>query len=100
MAVATPVIASAVGGIVDTVNRNSKHTGVLTDINKKLDSKEFYSALIKGLDIYFNNKQEYENMVSDCLSEDFSWIQKGKIGPVYDYLELFGISRESLPDVV
>ncbi|MBQ8475728.1 glycogen/starch synthase [bacterium] len=98
MAVATPVIASAVGGIVDTVNRNSKHTGVLTDKNKTLNSDEFYKALVEGLNIYFNDKKEYQNMVMDSLSEDFSWIQKGKLGPVYDYLELFGISRDRLPD--
>ena len=30
-------------------------------------------------------------MVMDCLNEYFSWIQKGKIGPVYDYLEYLGI---------
>jgi len=99
MAVATPVIASAVGGIVDTVNRGNKHTGILTDKNKELSANEFYKAISDGLKIYFEDKKEYEKMVMDSLSEDFSWIQKGKNGPVYDYLELFGIKRENLPDI-
>ena len=99
MAVATPVIASSVGGIVDTVNRNNKHTGILTDKNNTLTGDEFYRAITKGLDIYFNNQEEYQNMVTDSLSEDFSWIQKDKQGPVYDYLELFGISRKNLPEL-
>ena len=100
MAVATPVIASAVGGIVDTVNRDGKHTGILTDINKKLDGDEFYEAIKKGLNIYFNDEEEYSNMVVDCINEDFSWIQKGKIGSVYDYLELLGINKDNLADVI
>lgn len=98
-AVATPVIGSAVGGIVDTVNRDGKTNGILTDKNKPLDSQGFYEAMKKGLEIYFNNPQQYQKMVRDSLSEDFSWIQKGKQGPVYDYLDKIGIDRKTLPDV-
>ena len=99
MAVGTPVIASAVGGIVDTVNRNEKHTGILTSKDSSLTSNEFYNAIINGLDIYFYENDEYQKMVEDSLSEDFSWIQKDRQGPVYDYLELFGINRGSLPNI-
>ena len=98
-AVGTPVIASAVGGIVDTVNRNGKENGVLTEKGKKLDSEEFYKAMKEGLNIYFNDKEKYNNMLVDAYSEDFSWIQPGKVGPVYDYLEKIGIDKEALPDV-
>lgn len=98
-AVATPVIGSAVGGIVDTVNRDGKTNGILTDKNKPLDADGFYQAMKKGLQVYFNNPQQYEKMVSDSLAEDFSWIQKGKQGPVYDYLDKIGIDRKTLPDV-
>ncbi|MBQ9245823.1 glycogen/starch synthase [bacterium] len=98
-AVATPVIASAVGGIVDTVNRDGRNNGILTDVEEKLTSKAFYEAMKKGLDIYFNDKETYKSMVKDSLDEDFSWIQKGKQGPVYDYLEKLGIERNLLPDV-
>ena len=41
----------------------------------------------------------YQKMVQDSLAEDFSWIQKGKQGPVYDYLDKVGIDRNNLPDV-
>lgn len=98
-AVATPVIGSAVGGIVDTVNRDGKTNGILTDKNKPLDADGFYQAMKKGLQVYFNNPQQYKKMVSDSLAEDFSWIQKGKQGPVYDYLDKIGIDRKTLPDV-
>ncbi|MBE7705197.1 MAG: glycogen synthase [Cyanobacteria bacterium SIG29] len=98
-AVATPVIGSAVGGIVDTVNRDGKTNGILTDKNKPLDADGFYQAMKKGLQVYFNNPEQYKKMVSDSLAEDFSWIQKGKQGPVYDYLDKIGIDRKTLPDV-
>ena len=38
-------------------------------------------------------------MVKDSLAEDFSWIQKGKQGPVFDYLDKIGFDRTLLPDV-
>ncbi|MCD7740117.1 MAG: glycogen/starch synthase [Candidatus Gastranaerophilales bacterium] len=97
-AVATPVIGSAVGGIVDTVNRDEKTNGILTDKSKPLTAKGLYEAMKEGLNIYYNNPEQYQNMVKDALAEDFSWIQKGKQGPVFDYLEKIGIDREMLPD--
>lgn len=99
LAVATPVIGSAVGGIVDTVNRNGKVNGILTTKNKPVTAEEFYKALKEGLTIYFNDPAKYQNMVKDALAEDFSWIQPGKKGPCIDYLELIGKDRESLPEV-
>ena len=98
-ALATPVIGSAVGGIVDTVNRNGKTNGILTDKNSKLTPEEFYNAMKTALHIYFDEPEKYKSMVKDSLAEDFSWIQKGKNGPVYDYLDKIGIKRENLPDV-
>ena len=97
-AVGTPVIASAVGGIVDTVNRNGKENGVLTTPNKKLDADEFYQAIKKGIDIYFNDKERYNNMLKDAYSEDFSWILPNREGPVYDYLEKIGMDKSVLPE--
>ena len=98
LALATPVIASAVGGIVDTVNRDGKFNGVLTDKNKPLTAQGYYEALKEGLEIFFNDKATYTNMVRDSIDEDFSWAKEGRQGPVYDYLELLGIDRNSLPD--
>ena len=99
-AVATPVIGSAVGGIVDTVNRNGKKNGILTDQNKPLDAKGLYEAMKEALDVYFEKPAEYQNMVKDALAEDFSWIQKGKQGPIFEYLDKIGIDINSLPEVV
>ncbi len=99
LAVATPVICSAVGGIVDTINRDGKTNGILTDKTKPLNVESLYDAIKQGLEIYFDNPEQYQSMVKDSLAEDFSWIQKGKQGPVYDYLEKVGIDKASLPDV-
>ena len=98
-ALATPVIGSAVGGIVDTVNRDGKTNGILTNKDEKLTAESFYKAMKQGLEVYFNNPEQYQKMVKDSLEEDFSWIQKGKQGPVYDYLDKIGIDRNNLPDV-
>ncbi len=99
-ALGTPVIGSAVGGIVDTVNRDGKTNGILTDKTKPLTAEGFYNAMKEGLKIYFEKPEQYEKMVKDSLSEDFSWIQKGKQGSVFDYLEKLGIDKSSLPEIV
>ncbi len=98
-AVGTPVIGSAVGGIVDTVNRNGKNNGILTDKSKPLTAQGFYEAMKTALDIYYNDKTKYGQMVRDSLDEDFSWIQKNKKGPVFEYLEKIGINTAELPEV-
>lgn len=100
LALGTPVVASAVGGIVDTINRNGKFNGFLTDKNKRIDAQGYYEALKASLETFFDNKDKYNKMVSDSLHEDFSWAKSGKEGPVYDYLDILGIKREDLPDVV
>ncbi len=99
LAMSTPVIASAVGGIVDTVNRNGKTNGILTDVNKKVSASELYKALKEGLTIYFEQPDKYKNMVKDSIDEDFSWILPGKKGPCFDYLDLVGIDCDKLPEV-
>ena len=92
LALATPVIASAVGGIVDTINRDYKLNGILTKKEDKLTAKAFYEAMKKGLNIYYNNQDDYACMVKDAIDEDFSWSKDGK-GPVHDYLHLLGIQK-------
>ncbi len=99
LALGTPVIASAVGGIVDTLNRDGKQNAILTDKNKKFDAVQLYEAMKKALKIYFDNPEQYKQMVRDSIDEDFSWIQPGKKGPCFDYLEKAGINKEKLSDV-
>lgn len=98
-ALGTPVIGSSVGGIVDTLNRGSRNNGILTKLEPKLSAENVYEAMRKGLKIYFNEPNEYKRMVNDSLQEDFSWIQPGKKGPVFDYLKIIGIDTEKLSDV-
>ena len=93
LALATPVIASNVGGISDTVNRNNKFNGILTDKDKQITSEEFYKAMKEALKIYFNDKEKYQSMVKDSIDEDFSWILPDNKGPIYEYLNLLNISK-------
>lgn len=93
LAVATPVVAAGVGGIVDTINRNGLFNGILTPKEENLSSKNFYEAMKKGLDIFFYDKKTYERMTQDALAEDFSWIQPDNKGPVFEYLDLMGIQK-------
>ena len=92
LALGTPVIASAVGGIVDTVNRDGKINGILTDKEKPLTAQEYYEAMKEGLRIFYDDKKQYSNMVKNSIDEDFSWSKNGK-GPVHDYLHLLGIQK-------
>ncbi len=100
-ALATPVVASAVGGIVDTVNRNGKTNGILAsmDADDKGKVENLYNAMKEALEVYFDNPEQYKKMVSDSLAEDFSWIQAEKQGPVFEYLSKIGINTEILPDI-
>lgn len=95
LALGTPVIASAVGGIVDTLNRGKKNNAVLTDEKKMVDADQLYTALKNGLNIYFNEPDHYKQMVRDSIDEDFSWIK----GPCQEYLDLAGIPKDKIKDV-
>ncbi len=124
LGVGTPVIASQVGGLVDTLNRSviengkerKRNNGILTatnfttlntnlnngkpenenDYNKAVD--EMADAIKNALKIFYNDKETYKQMVSDSITENFSWAQEGKQGPLYDYFEKLGISGNLTTD--
>ncbi len=87
-AVGTPPIASYVGGLVDTVNRDGRENGILTTPDKPLSAEEFYQAIKKGLKIFYDDKERYQGMVKDSYTEDLSWSLEG--GPIYEYMKYFG----------
>ncbi len=92
----TPVIATATGGIVDTVvAEGDSQTGILS---KEINAEGFGKAIKEGLNIFYDDKSKYENMCMNALHQDFSWIQPNKEGPIYDYLDKFGLKREDLPE--
>ena len=64
-----------------------------------LSAKGYYEALKEALEIFYDDKKKYSQMVKDSIDEDFSWAKEGRQGPVYDYLDLLGIKRETLPSV-
>ena len=95
-AMGTPVIATATGGIVDTVTDSKEgKTGILT---KEINADGFYNAMKEGVSTFLNNKNDYNTMVMNSLKTDFSWVGPNRQGPIYDYLDLFGIDRKSLAE--
>ncbi len=96
---ATPVIANATGGLVDTiVAEGDEQYGILTE-KGDVSQAGFAEAVDKGLDIYFNDKDKYKQMVKNASKFNQSWIQPERKGPIYDYADLFGIDRQSLNEV-
>ena len=92
----TPVIATATGGIVDTVEADGAgQTGILTD---DISADGFYKGIKEGVNTFFNDREKYNDMVMNAVKQDFSWIQPDRQGPIYDYLDKFGIDRNTLPD--
>ena len=92
----TPVIATATGGIVDTVvGEGEGQTGFLTS---DISGEGFYKAMKDGLNTFFNDKGKYNSLVMNSLKQDFSWIQPDKQGPIFEYLECFNADKSTFPD--
>lgn len=101
----TPVILTNVGGHVDSVFGTGK--GILTErtipqihadlaagkntsnksYNEKfLDEqiKDYKAALIKALNIFYNDKKAYRKMVDEDIHGNQSWVQKNEEGQIID----------------
>lgn len=128
LGVGTPVIASQVGGLVDTLNRSvtedgqtrKRSNGILTDTNfttlntnlnngKPENQNDYDTAVVSlegaiknALKVFYDDVDKtgaYKNMVKDSVTENFDWAQHGKTGPLYDYLKMLGINGNLLNDV-
>ncbi len=74
----TLVIASKVGGLVDTIEDGN--TGFIID---KVDSKEIYSVIEKSCKV-FQDKETLNKMRIKAMSKDFSWRKNSK-----EYIKLY-----------
>lgn len=63
----TVPVVRATGGLVDTVNSR------LGFSFKNVESREFYGALEKALDVYYENKSLWRAMQKNGMKSDFSW---------------------------
>ena len=88
----TPVIATDTGGFHDTIADGK--TGFLAP---EISEESFYQKLVEALDLYYNNPKKYKNMIMDALNIDFSWVQEGKNGPIYEYTDRLGFDKEDFP---
>ncbi len=78
-------IARKVGGLVDTINDinndRKKATGILFE---NLDLKEFSSAIIRGIKLFYTEKDKLIQMQKKGMNADFSWEKSCK-----EYIKLY-----------
>ena len=90
----TPILATDTGGYHDTIE-----DGVTGYLSGDISEEGIYNKLVKILDSYFNHPEKYNEVIKNDLKVDFSWAQKGKKGPIYEYTDKFGYDRKDLPDL-
>ncbi len=90
----TPIIATDTGGFHDTVVDGK--TGFLAPY---ISEEAFYDKLVEALRMYYDKPEEYKHMVQNDLKIDFSWAQRGKKGPIYEYTDKLGFDRENFNDI-
>lgn len=90
----TPILATDTGGYHDTIE--DRATGYLATY---ISEQCIYDKLVEILDNYFNHPEKYNQVITNDLKVDFSWAQKGKKGPIYEYTEKFGYDKNELPDI-
>lgn len=90
----TPILATDTGGYHDTIVDGE--TGFLAPY---ISEQSVYDKLVEICDIYFNNPEKYNEIIKNDLKVDFSWAQKGKKGPIFEYTDKFGYDRNELPDI-
>ena len=90
----TPVITTDVGGFHDTIVDGK--TGFLAP---HVSEESFYNKLVEALKMYYERPEDYKKMVQNDLEIDFSWVQKDKQGPIFEYTDKLGFDRKDLPDI-
>ncbi len=90
----TPIIATDTGGFHDTVVDGK--TGFLAPY---ISEDSFYNKLVEALRMYYEKPEDYKHMVQNDLKVDFSWAQKGKKGPIYEYTDKLGFERKQFDDI-
>lgn len=104
----TPVITTATGGYVDTVEDGvngfvapyQSHHQEVDRKNKSNDEwlKEQSTSLAgkmnEALDVYFNSPDKYKQMVSNNLNKNLSWNRGSNDDPIHGYINRLAISKE------
>ena len=90
----TPILATDTGGYHDTIE-----DGVTGYLAPYISEQCIYDKLVEICDNYFNHPEKYNEVIQNDLKVDFSWAQKGKKGPIYEYTEKFGYDKNELPDI-
>ncbi|MDD3594339.1 MAG: glycogen/starch synthase [Candidatus Gastranaerophilales bacterium] len=99
-AVGTIPITTRTGGFIDTVKNGVNGFLTKTEIapattQEQLD-KELYETMVEALKVYHNDKDKYKQMVAADLQENLSWVRPNDQGPIFEYLNLLGLSREGI----
>ncbi len=81
----TVPVVRRTGGLADTVKEydhtTRDGTGFLFD---EISSHSFVSAVKKAVDLYYNDKNAWQNIVANCMKSDFSWQNSAR-----EYIKLY-----------
>lgn len=78
-------IVHETGGLVDTVQPYNRFTGEGTGFSfSPFDATTMMSVINLALDVYYNNQEDWQKLVEQAMSRDFSWE-----GPAQDYIQLY-----------
>jgi len=92
----TPPLVRSTGGLKDTVTPFDLSTGSGTGFVFEDHSKEALLTALRGAIDLFSNKQDWNKLMSNCMSQDFSWDASA-----LQYLELYRNSaRRATPGLV
>ena len=67
-------IVRLVGGLKDSVNPYNEYTKVGTGFGfSNFSSKELRDTLYYARDIYLNKKEDFKNIIRQCMEQNNSW---------------------------
>lgn len=88
----TVPVVRRTGGLADTVKEYDHATGEGTGfVFDEISSHNFVSAVKRAIDLYYNNKNAWQNIISNCMRSDFSWQNSAR-----EYIDLYKKAMEKL----
>ncbi|XJS10030.1 glycogen synthase GlgA [Aerococcaceae bacterium WGS1372] len=78
-------IVHETGGLVDTVRPYNRFTSEGTGFSfAPFDAWTMMNVIYLALDVYYNNQEDWQKLVKQAMTTDFSWE-----GPAQDYIRLY-----------
>lgn len=91
-------IATATGGLADTIEHGKTGFISLYDPDNLHSTQKHYNHILnKALDIYYTNRERFDQISLSALAKDFSWEESGSVAK---YLSLFKSGTSNNAEVV